>query len=103
MRHNPIVLPEIRRHLREAKEEGKDVDSITLSDKYFKAYVLATKPSAREQLEDYFRGLASAPDVSHRKIPVLHQVLPTDGDDVVLGEGKLFLFDVDDSGEAPIV
>lgn len=103
--HNPTVLPEIRRFLKDAKAEGKQVCHIMLDDEYFKGFVMATKPSAHDQLRDYFSGLADAPTTHLRKIPVMHLTIPTDSEDpIVIIEGRPTLdHEFDDTDEAPIV
>jgi cell division protein FtsN len=104
IRHDPSVLPKVRKSLKDAKEDGKEVRHIMLSDDYFKGFVMATKPSANEQLEDYFRGLVEAPKVYLRKIPVMHLAIPTDEQDpIVIIEGRPILdHEIDDTDEAPI-
>lgn len=100
--HDPTVLPEIRRRLREAKAEGREVGVILLDIGYLRSFVMATKPSKLEQLENYFRGEADAPEVNLRKVPVAHLTIPSD-DPVVLVDGRITIESKGDPDEAPIV
>lgn len=105
IKHNPSILPRVRKSLKDAKEAGKSVKRIVLDDTHFKGFVLATKPSAHEQLEDYFRGVSEAPSVHLRKIPVCHMTIPADETEPIqIVEGTPTVDDeFDDSDEAPIV